>query len=306
MNYNMKHIIKIFLATIIVFSLNSCEDSDQVIDQVVADTEAGAILRTISDDSNSNVLNSSNPASFWSQVVEAQDDEGGIMESVSIYVSIRDLTPDNGVTAPSRALIKTIPAADFTSGPVDLPRATMSATFGDASSAMGLNATTYAPGDLFVFDLELNLTDGRTYGANDAAGIITGGYWASPYKYNAALVCSPKPGGYTVDMQDSYGDGWQGDGIEITLTDAAGVDTVVYADMLSSYAGGAPAGSALAFADTVVIDVPNGTDLAIWNYTGDSYPGEVSFQVYAPDGTLLLSIGQDEGTPGLIPVTNCL
>ena len=38
MNYNMKHIIKIFLATIIVFSLNSCEDSDQVIDQVVADT----------------------------------------------------------------------------------------------------------------------------------------------------------------------------------------------------------------------------------------------------------------------------
>ena len=124
MNYNMKHIIKIFLATIIVFSLNSCEDSDQVIDQVVADTEAGAILRTISDDSNSNVLNSSNPASFWSQVVEAQDDEGGIMESVSIYVSIRDLTPDNGVTAPSRALIKTIPAADFTTGPVDLPRAT--------------------------------------------------------------------------------------------------------------------------------------------------------------------------------------
>ena len=58
--------------------------------------------------------------------------------------------------------------------------------------------------------------------------------------------------------------------------------------------------------DTVVINVPEGTDLAIWDYTGDSYPGEVSFQVYAPDGTLLLSIGQDEGTPGLIPVTNCL
>jgi hypothetical protein len=228
------------------------------------------------------------------------------MESVSIYVSIRDLTPNNGVTDPSRALIKTIPAADFTSGPVDLQRATMTATFAEATAAMGLSDTDYAPGDLFVFDLELNLTDGRTYGANDAAGIITGGYWASPYKYNAALVWSPKPGGYTVDMQDSYGDGWQGDGIEITLTDAAGVDTVVYADMLSSYDGGAPSGSALAFADTVVIDVPNGTDLAIWNYTGDSYPGEVSFQVYAPDGTLLLSIGQDEGTPGLIPVTNCL
>jgi hypothetical protein len=66
----MKHIIKIFLATIIVFSLNSCEDSDKVINQVVADTEAGAILRTISDDSNSNVLNSSNPVIFLPQLVE--------------------------------------------------------------------------------------------------------------------------------------------------------------------------------------------------------------------------------------------
>ena len=37
----MKHIIKIFLATILVFSFNSCEDSNAVVDQVVAETEAG-------------------------------------------------------------------------------------------------------------------------------------------------------------------------------------------------------------------------------------------------------------------------
>jgi hypothetical protein len=303
----MKNIFKIFLATLLVFSFNSCGDSDTVVDGVVDGTLAGAVLRTIADDSNSNVLNSSDPDSFWSQVVEAQDEEGGaLLESVTIFVSIRDLSPDNGTTTVVDKEIKTIPAANFTTGPVGLPRATASATFAEATNAMGLGSADYAPGDLFVFEVRLNLTDGRTYGANDAAGIITGGYWASPYKYNAALVCSPIPGGYTVDMQDSYGDGWQGDGIEITLTDANGTETVVFADMTSSYDGGAPAGSALAFAETVVIDVPAGTDLAIWNYTGDSYPGEVSWQIYAPDGTLLLSVGVDEGTPGLIPVTNCL
>tara|TARA_B110000211_G_scaffold108931_1_gene126313 strand:+ start:269 stop:1180 length:912 start_codon:yes stop_codon:yes gene_type:complete len=303
----MKHIIKIFLATILVFSFNSCEDSNAVVDQVVAETEAGAILRTIADDSNSNVLNSSDAASSWSQVVEEQDNEGGaLLESVSIYVSIRDLSPDNGFTDLTKSLIKTIPAADFTSGPVDLPRATMSSTFGEAAAAMGLSEAEYAPGDLFVFDLELNLTDGRTYGSSDAAGIITGGYWASPYKYNAALVCSPAPGDYAVDMQDSYGDAWQGDGIRITLTDASGTATEVYADMLSTYDGGAPGGTPLAFAESVIINVPAGTDTAIWEYTGDSYPGEVSFQIYSPTGDLLLAVGQGEGTPGLLPVTNCL
>ncbi len=55
----MKNIFKIFLSTLLVFSFNSCEDSNAVVDQVVADTLAGAVLRTISDDSNSNVLNSS-------------------------------------------------------------------------------------------------------------------------------------------------------------------------------------------------------------------------------------------------------
>jgi len=316
----MKHIIKIFLATILVFSFNSCEDSNTVVDQVVAETEAGAILRTIADDSNSNVLNSSDPASFWSQVVEEQDNEGGaLLESVSIYVSIRDLSPDNGFTDLTKSLVKTIPAADFTSGPVDLPRATMSATFAEATAAMGLSATEFAPGDLYVFDLELNLTDGRTYGSADAAGIITGGYWASPYKYNAALVCSPEPGDYFVDMHDSYGDGWQtnggngGDGITVTLTANDGSVSVIEFGMCTPYGDGSfldtgactgPASTSFYDASTVVT-VPAGTATAIWNNPGDQY-GEISFEVYAPNGDLLLAVGLGEGSPGLLPVTNCL
>ena len=317
----MKNIFKIFLSTLLVFSFSSCEDSNTVVDQVVADTQAGAILRTISDPSNSNVLNSSDSESFFSQMVEEQDEEGGaLLQSVDIFVSIRDLSPDNGKTVASDFLIKTIPASEFTTGPVDLPRAVAKATFGEATAAMGLTSEQYAPGDLYVFELRLNLTDGRIYGAADAAGIITGGYWASPYKYNAALVCSPVPGDYTIDMHDSFGDGWQtnggngGNGITVTLTDAAGAETVVEFGMCTPYGDGSfldtgdcsgtPARSGFNDASAVVT-VPVGTTTAIWNNPGDNW-GEISFEIYAPNGDLLLAVGVAEGTPGLLPVTNCL
>jgi hypothetical protein len=316
----MKNIFKIFLATLLVFSFNSCGDSETVVDAVVDVTTAGAVLRTVADDSNSNVLNSSDGASTWSQVIEAQDQENGsLLESVDVFVTIRDLSPDNGETPTSEALVKTIPAADFTTGPVGLPRVTAMATFAEATSAMGLSDSDYAPGDLYVFEVRLNLTDGRTFGAADAAGIITGGYWASPYRYNAALICSPVPGDYTVDMHDSYGDGWQtdggngGNGITVTLTDANGNESVVEFGMCTPYGDGSfldtgnctgPASTNF-FDATTTVTVPAGTSTAIWNNPGDRY-GEISFEIYAPDGSLLLAVGEGEGTPGLLPVTNCL
>jgi len=317
----MKNIFKFFLSTLLVFSFSSCEDSNTIVDQVVEGTQAGAILRTVDDPSNSNVLNSSDSESFFSQMVEEQDEEGGaLLQSVDIFVSIRDLSPDNGKTVASDFLIKTIPASEFTTGPVNLPRAVAKATFGEATAAMGLTSEQYAPGDLYVFELRLNLTDGRIYGAADAAGIITGGYWASPYKYNAALVCSPVPGDYTIDMHDSFGDGWQtnggngGNGITVTLTDAAGSETVVEFGMCTPYGDGSfldtgdcsgtPARSGFNDASAVVT-VPVGTTTAIWNNPGDNW-GEISFEIYAPNGDLLLAVGVAEGTPGLLPVTNCL
>ena len=39
--------------------------------------------------------------------------------------------------------------------------------------------------------------------------VSIGGYFSSPFQYNALLTCSPAPGTYTVHMYDNYGDGWQ-------------------------------------------------------------------------------------------------
>lgn len=295
----MKNIFKIFLSGLLVFSFNSCEDANNVVDQVVAGTEAGAVLRTI--EVLSNTLNSSIASTSFAVEIEEQDSEGGaLLESVDIYVSIRDLTPDNGNTV-AEALVKTIPASAFTTGPVGLPRATLSATFGEAEAAMGLNATTHAPGDLFIFELRLNLTDGRTYGAKDAAGIITGGYWASPYKYNTLLLCSPKDGDYSIRMIDNYGDGWQGSNVTVTID---GVDTVL---AIPSY-WDAPVGSVgdAQWSDvTQTVTIPAGALEATWEFTGGSYPSEVEFEIFAPDGTSFGYFGPTPA-PGLLPITLCL
>lgn len=117
-----------------------------------------------------------------------------------------------------------------------------------------------------------------------------------------AILCTPKPGDYVVDMQDSYGDGWQGDGIRVTFAGGPKDGTVEYIDMLSTYSGG-PA--CCTWTDhTQILTVPEGTEGFTWEYTGDSYPGEVSFQIYAPDGTQLLSVAAPG--PGTLTILNCL
>lgn len=306
----MKNTFKtLILLGLAVFAFSSCEDGNKTIDYVL-DYETGAVLRTLSVDNA--VLNSSDDSSAFIVQVEEQDEEdGALLESVDVYVTMRDLTPDNGTTTTDNSLVKTYAASEFTNGPLGLPRATLSATFGEAVAAMGLGANDYYAGDLFIFELRLNLTDGRTFGAASAAGIITGGFFSSPFQYNALLTCAPAPGDYVVDMHDSYGDGWQtndgnaGNGITV---DIDGV--IIEVGMCSAYAtdtflSGSDCTPNDGYDASAIVTIPVGAQGATWTFPGDQY-GEISFEIYAPDGTLLYAAGVGEATSGLLPVTNCL
>ena len=150
--------------------------------------------------------------------------------------------------------------------------------------------------------MSLKLTDGREFSSSSASGSLQGSYFASPFLYNSAILCTPKPGDYVVDMQDSYGDGWQGDGIKVTFDGGPRSGEVVYIDMLSSYSGGPACCSWTESTET--LNVPEGTVGFTWEYQGDVFPGEVSFQIYAPDGSLLGSYA-GIGAGGLT-ILNCL
>tara|TARA_Y100001934_G_scaffold188306_1_gene222120 strand:+ start:1021 stop:1968 length:948 start_codon:yes stop_codon:yes gene_type:complete len=311
----MKNLFKYILILGLVFNTISCDDDPDNAIYTVLDYEKGAALRTIEVINAS--LNSSDPSSTFAVTVEEQDElDGDLMESVDIYVSLRDLTSDNGTSDPNRSLVKTVSASEFSEGPVGLPRATLTATFGEAVSAMGITENEYTAGDVFIFELVLNLTDGRSLGPESSSGVLTGVFFQAPFQYNALLTCSPEPGDYTVRMFDSYGDGWQtdcgngGSGITIVLD-----STTLEVGLCSPY-GGCNDGAFLdesqggctpndGYEGVATVTIPEGTVSAEWNFPGDNY-GEIRFEVYAPDGSLVYDSGDfGEQASGLLPITVC-
>ena len=301
----MRNIFKFLFASLLVVS---CVDSENTIDTVL-DYETGAILRTISV--NNAVLNSSDPNSTFSVTVEEQDEaDGALFAQVNVYVQLKDLTADNGNSSVDFTYVRSVPASDFTTGPVGLPRGTVELPFGEAASAMGVGPNDYTPGDVFVVGLEVELTDGRTFDWTSAAGIITGGFFASPFKYNALLTCSPMPGTYVVDMYDSYGDGWQTGSYESGGALSVDIDgTVVDVAMCSQW--GTYTYDCVATADGFyaqgTVEIPVGTESATWNWAGDVY-GEIAMTITAPNGQVAFdtySVGYGQVPPGLLPVAVC-
>ena len=311
----MKNIFKILCCSLLVVSF-SCQESDNTIDNVLA-YETGAILRTISVENA--VLNASDPSSSFIVTVEEQDEEdGALLQEVNVYVQLRDLTTDYTTAATGDLLAKTIAASEFSTGPLGLPRTTVNLTFAEAAAALGLSLDEqngYNPGDVFIVKLELVLTDGRIFGASSAAGIITGGYFSSPFQYNALLTCSPMPGTYVIDMYDNYGDGWQtGNYAHGVSIDIDGVVTEVA--MCSQW--GTYEFVCVPTADGYyaqgTVEVPVGTGTANWSFEGDQY-GEIAFVVTAPDGSIAFAGPSGENPPtaadygqtpgGLLPIAVC-
>ena len=306
----MRNIFKFLFASLFVVTF-SCVDSENTIDTVL-DYETGAVLRTISV--NNAVLNSSDPMSTFSVTVEEQDEaDGALFQQVNVYCQLKDLTADNSDGSTNNnttdfMLVTSIPASDFATGPVGLPRGDVNMAFGDAAAAMGVGPTNYSPGDVFVVGLEVVLTDGRTYDWTSAAGIITGGFFSSPFKYNALLTCSPMPGDYSVYMTDSYGDGWQttsggdgGQGLEIDM------DGVVTSVALCSMWGTLDFTCTPndGFEGTAIVTIPVGTESALWTFPGDYY-GEIGFEITGPNGQVAYSaLTPGSATVGLLPVAIC-
>ena len=82
---------------------------------------------------------------------------------------------------------------------------------GTAMSAIGVTSDQRYGGDIFLMRLVLNTTDGRTFTSDNVGPKIQGSSaFVSPFRYNGRVVCAPLTGTCTSDMQDSYGDGWNG------------------------------------------------------------------------------------------------
>lgn len=248
----------ILLSGIALFT--RCEDPDNAIYTVLEDYTNGAVLRTKSDPRNTFQFNKSVPTESFFVKIEQQDEQNGdLLESVDVFVDL-----SSGLSNTSEAEVRSIPASAFTKNANNLNETEISLTLTDALGALGASNTDFTGGDAITVRLALNLTDGRTFTNTDATGSLQGSYFSSPYAYNAVIKCipaAPVAGNYSIEMRDSYGDGWNGGYIETIINGVSTQHTV---------ASGSSASSSFS--------VPAGATMEVY-YRSGAWDSEVTFTI---------------------------
>ena len=270
---------KFLIALLATVLFASCKTDDKLVDEIFETVERGAILRTISNDPNSFVFD--DPASVWAITFEAQDEEAGtLLSTVDIYVDFVDNTPGDGTVETDEVLLTTLTAADFEGGVWGLPRTDFSLVYQEVLDALGIPFDPAYASDQINIRLVLTLIDGRTWTNTDLAGTVAGGsFFSSPLNYRANIVCPPKAGTigtWTVDMQDSFGDGWNGAQLDVTIDGTTQV-------FLVSEAQGAT--------NTETFDITAENQTLSIIYRAGDFDGENTFQVTNPDAIEILNEG---------------
>lgn len=212
----MKIINKLLLASataLTVFTFNSCDDGNAVVDEVFDNTTSGIVLRTVNVISNELPIGKSD-ANF-SVEVEMQDVENGaLVDHLEVYVSFRDNTVEEGDTdydVLDEAPAGTIPSSEFYPGPYGFPRATYTLTLDDMLSLLSVNSDILDGGDQFYVRFVAVLTDGRSFSNTDNTDTSTGSFFASPFLYTPSVTCPVEStlfvGDYLIEQTSGLVDG---------------------------------------------------------------------------------------------------
>lgn len=237
------------------FSSDEYGGYEMLTDYMLKEYQVGAALRTITESGSYRFFDPGN--SLWSATLETHDHEsGGLTESVEWYVS-------NGGN--NEVLARTVSRSEMYDGPVGLPRMDISMSLVEAGGLVG----GYQGGNTIIHRMVLKLTDGRTFSTESVSGSLTQSYFKSPFQYRKTITCfmdagivAAVPGLYTVNMTDSWGDGWNGAAVVMTL------DGVDYSTSFNS-------GSA----DTIVFEVPAGSATMGFKFVAGAWDSEVDFNI---------------------------
>jgi hypothetical protein len=272
----MKTYKKIFYSIICLAAVSSCEYDETPLNEDIVAQNTGAVLTTIS--TVGGTVNKLNPSESTLESTVLFNDflNNETLESVDVYLLFADTTPvNNEVLTVPEVLLETVPASSFTVGDSGYPENTYTINGEQMLNAVDLDAGDIDGGDLFVLRYDLNLTDGRSFSADDTGTNVKSTSHSSPFRYSSVVVCFkvPEPGNYTLAMQDLYGDGWNGGTITVSID---GQDTV-YA------CSGAET--------TETITVPSGTTRLLFTYSSGDWEGENLYTFTGPNGDIILQDG---------------
>ncbi len=186
------------LLLIVSLFIFSCSDDEKPIEVVLEEVERGAVIRTVTI--NNSEFDINNTQSTFDIEIEEQDNEdGGLLEEVEVFVRFKDNTMEDGDLSTSNVLIQTIPAAEWTTGPDGLPRNSLNYSFEELLLTTERTIETINVKDQFIVSLNLKLTDGRSFDASNASSIIIAfnTFFSSPFCYTINVVDPISPDLFT-------------------------------------------------------------------------------------------------------------
>lgn len=229
------------------------------------------------------------------QNFETSFDPNGQPVDIETSVAIKLIGPPR--TEDLSVSITLDPSSDFTADMFDLESTTLVIPAGETSASTSLT---------FFSDM-LPVDETSTFILNIDAGENTATAGAVlTYNVFRTPPCIPIPGVYTIEMTDSYGDGWQtvgdgGPGITIEV-DGVVIDEV---GLCSPYEAQTHDCIAEDSAGTDTVEIPEGSLFAKWVFPGDTY-GEIGYKIFDPNGTLVASANAGQATAGTIDVQACV
>jgi len=99
--------------------------------------------------------------------------------------------------------------------------------------------------------------------------------------------CPVEAGNYSIRMADSYGDGWQGSKLIVTMD---GETQEFFLEDYWSTGIAYPGGE-----NTVTLIVPEGVDTLTFKFVAGDYPEENYYEIYHPNGSLIAKDGDFPG-----------
>ena len=212
------------------FSSDEYGGYEMMTDFMLSEYEQGAALRQISKSGEFQAATPGTSVVNWT--FEPHDPESGALtQNVEMYLSYN---------SGAEILFQTIDRSAMTEGPVGLPRFDVSLSLNAALGALGVS--NYSGNDVVTVRFQLNLTNGKSYSRSSVTGSMTQSYFRSPFQYPIIIGCrfdanntGKVAGIYTINGQDSWGDGWNGATIEYTIDGVTTVWTVSGADGSTSF-----------------------------------------------------------------------
>ncbi len=148
----------------------------------------------------------------------------------------------------------------------------------------------FVPGDAFQIRWEFTTADGRVF--NSWGVSVCTEFPGANCSVNWSVVCSTviadPPGDYIIQMNDSYGDGWNGAAIKV-IVDGVGTDYTLD--------DGAAA--------TTTVTVPAGTETLTFEFVSGDWDSEVTYTITSPKGNIIASGGPSPAV-GEITLDLCL